>query len=789
MMKRKDWRRMLRRGLIGGLIACAFALSAGAQVDMLALLHAAENAQTARAMDRALFDPSLLNREDPMWPVYAFLLGEIARLRGESGDARQQYRAVAEWAAADPYHDTWGGSGLGIASLWRWAQSLANEPSPPAEDVAAILALAAQLREMRCARYMFHLPLSIISTFPQIEEELAHLLAMLANAAGTKAQAEQLFLHYLSVARTPDLSERETALLNQLITSGLASPDRLALLRGKRLLSLKLYPEAERFLTNAAASDDLQIQAEARLYLARLRRYTGASREEIAALLDGALLDAEKPDVIRMALLERAIIWNREGKGRNPQQFVADLTRLIDEFPDSDLTDDALYHVARYYEYAADVPNAVKYYARLRKFEGENDWSESAVFRPALLLYGRGASGDFDDAAALLRQFETKDAGSPFHLLALFWLGRIAEERGDAAGAAAYFQRLLREAPLDYYGIRAQMHLELGRAAKAQLWPDAARKSALADAYRRSTQPDDIAPASPYHARLRIALNTGLYAAAFSADRRLRERFPSQRQDMIPLAELDGAGLLTPLCLLLALRQDAMAARDRAADAETLLRVAWAAGNAAEDWPLAMEFVMRGEDVLNLKGAAQQSPCYFRTAYPALFRGEIAAAARKFQVAPELLYSMMRRESFFYPAAFSPRGALGLFQFIPNTFAKLDQRWKLLENSGTASKEAFLMTPAFSIDLGARWCRDELLKRYPASKFGEAALPLALMDHNAGYPAVREWLARWTQEGRAADLEYMLDTARFGETRIFVRHVLADMIIVDAIGLLRESRH
>ena len=61
------------------------------------------------------------------------------------------------------------------------------------------------------------------------------------------------------------------------------------------------------------------------------------------------------------------------------------------------------------------------------------------------------------------------------------------------------------------------------------------------------------------------------------------------------------------------------------------------------------------------------------------------------------------------------------------------------------------------------------------------------MDHNAGGAAVRQWVLYWSTVGRASDIEFMIETVRFVETRIFLRRVLADEYIVDAAGTLRAD--
>jgi soluble lytic murein transglycosylase-like protein len=95
------------------------------------------------------------------------------------------------------------------------------------------------------------------------------------------------------------------------------------------------------------------------------------------------------------------------------------------------------------------------------------------------------------------------------------------------------------------------------------------------------------------------------------------------------------------------------------------------------------------------------------------------------------------------------------------------------------SVEAFLSDPDLSIDLGARWFKQELLERNGGNML------LAVMEHNAGYPAVRSWRDAWERSGRMGDVEYMIETARFAETRIFTKSVLADMALAEALGVVR----
>ncbi|OQY58020.1 MAG: hypothetical protein B6245_14005 [Desulfobacteraceae bacterium 4572_88] len=751
------------------------------QADLLTLLGATCDRQMAVSLDEQTLDISALKKDDPRWPIYIFLLGELHRLRDNSANARQAYQSLAEWSATDPYGDTWGGSSLATIALWRWVQLLNTQKTPDPEETAAILSLAGKLMETRFMRRVFDNPTLIIGTLPQIKEDIIRRLPMLAWSAERKDEARRLFLEYCSIAGKADFNALETEMLEDLISSGKASRDRLNLLRGKHLFSLKIYSGAHGMLNKARESEDLEVRAEAGLYLARLKRIKRRSRKTIVQLLDSVIEEATASRVVQRALFERAIVSNREGKGRNVRQFTDDLSQLVEEYPRGHLADDALYQLAKHFENQGELEKSLEYYGKLRNFKGPNDWANPAAFKAALALYARGKSEDIAEAVELLQELEENHPFGPLHFSALFWLGRMNEELGSEKKAKDFFQKIIEESPYHYYAVRSRMHLRLGNRAKEKFWPDPKIKKEFHIAYQESQKVmnTSMTETSPYHVRIRNAIKTGLYAVTLEAEKRLRKKFPSQRQERISLEELDKEGILTHLSLLLALRQDVLAAKDRISTPENLLQIAGAVEYDVQDWPLAMNLVMAIGKSVEKKAAIQRNKRYLPTAYPTVFEDLIRKAGSIYNVQPELIYSVIRLESLFYPSALSPGEALGLFQFIPRTFNVLDKRWKLLKKSSADSREAFLLDPELSIHLGARWLKQELLNRYKKS------VPLALMDHNAGYPAVKEWIKMWKKRRRAADIEYMIETIPYFETRIFVRRVLTGMIIVEAAGIFK----
>jgi hypothetical protein len=397
-----------------------------------------------------------------------------------------------------------------------------------------------------------------------------------------------------------------------------------------------------------------------------------------------------------------------------------------------------------------------------------------------LILYseatrtGRIDKNRIQESIALLEEGLETNVLAYLRLNAYFWLGRMYEELGNRR-SKDYFAMAIKGNRYGYYGIRSQIHLNANGEARELLWADPASKRLWRQQYQNalsaaSTLQGEID--SPYYRRLRGALETGLYELLLGLESLKRK--DDERIEALPLGKLDRDGSLTYLSILLALRQDVWQAAHDAPDLSGRLAVAHLIKNVD---------TFLGLRVVNYRAPAIQSePTYLSVAYPLVYADELRATASSTeQVRPELLYALMRHESLFYSSAFSRNEAIGLFQFIPSTFDKLDNEWQLLATAKVRNRELYLLDAQRNIALGARWA-ERLLNAH-----GNEPL-WALMNHNAPDDKVREWKRILAAEEKQNDVEYAIETIDYAQTRSFLRDVIANMIIVDALDLYKEQR-
>jgi soluble lytic murein transglycosylase len=319
-------------------------------------------------------------------------------------------------------------------------------------------------------------------------------------------------------------------------------------------------------------------------------RYRDAERAYRAAARD--------PAVAPLAIYRRGRILLRLA---DPGATEA-LSGFAQNFPGDTAAPSALYLLGDQLGDRGDWQGAARWFAELVGRYPVDPRASQARFRLAAEASLRGLS----DSAAVLYQAEVT-AGGPQRLAARFWLGRLAQARGDTAGARALWTNLAREDSIGYYGLRA-------------------RTAAGMPPLKIVAAPD--APDPPPAAR-------GL-----------------ARLDTLVLAGLDSEAEVEVRYVL----------AHPPAEVEALL--AWSEGLAARGWgPAGVR--------LAWQAALQRpnDPRVLRAIFPWPHRRAVEAEAREFGVDPLLLVALVRQESVFDPEALSPAGARGLAQLLPGTAA------------------------------------------------------------------------------------------------------------------------
>jgi len=127
--------------------------------------------------------------------------------------------------------------------------------------------------------------------------------------------------------------------------------------------------------------------------------------------------------------------------------------------------------------------------------------------------------------------------------------------------------------------------------------------------------------------------------------------------------------------------------------------------------------------------------------------------AEKRDLAPAVLYSIIRTESAFMDDARSPAGALGLMQVMPATGRETARR------IGTSLPSARgLLDPKKNVMIGSAYLK-QVLKRFNGS------FSMAAAAYNAGPHRVRSWLP----DSGCVPADIWVDTIPFTETRRYVR--------------------
>jgi len=155
----------------------------------------------------------------------------------------------------------------------------------------------------------------------------------------------------------------------------------------------------------------------------------------------------------------------------------------------------------------------------------------------------------------------------------------------------------------------------------------------------------------------------------------------------------------------------------------------------------------------------------FKKLYPLYYSEEVDSAANYFAIPPELIWSVMKKESAFAPKVISYANAYGLMQLLPGTASQIAPK---LGVSFTSTEQLF--DPKTNIFMGSYYL-SSLLEKYDGNYI------MALAGYNAGPHRVD----RWKRNYPVSDNDLFMENLEFEQTRVYVRTCLKYFWIYQAI--------
>jgi soluble lytic murein transglycosylase len=333
------------------------------------------------------------------------------------------------------------------------------------------------------------------------------------------------------------------------------------------------------------------------------------------------------------------------------------------------------------------------------------------------------------ETAGLLADHLRRFPGSPFTPDAIYWLGRLAEESGNAALARSYYGKLQQRFPQNYFqSIAAARLTTLG-------------SGSVADADVLGLIPP-VPPAQPM----------GDTIPAAAAGRQARA-------DALHSIGFDSSAEL-----------ELRAGYAATGEPRLLLEAAQAAVNAGH-CGAAFATVRQIYPQLESRPFQDVPREAWQAAFPLPFESSIRQWSAHAGVDPMLTAGLIRQESAFEIEAHSPANAMGLMQLLPKTARLVAQHAKVRYT------RAQLFDPDYNVHLGTIYFAG--LQK----SFGN--VESALAAYNAGEDRVAQWNAGQSYR----EIAEFVDSIPFTETREYVEIVTRNAEIYRKIyGAPNESR-
>lgn len=187
----------------------------------------------------------------------------------------------------------------------------------------------------------------------------------------------------------------------------------------------------------------------------------------------------------------------------------------------------------------------------------------------------------------------------------------------------------------------------------------------------------------------------------------------------------------------------------------------------AEGYAESLKLLHLYKDFAAKSGERSLSPRFWKYFFPLAYQDAVASNSKYRKVDPYFVNGIIRQESLFNSHALSPAGARGLMQIMPATGKKLYPKTKLKKPFEADA----LFEPDLNIRLGVKYV-SQLNKR-----FGKNGTHI-LISYNAGPHVLKKWLKRF---GHLNDMDVFIESIPYPETRRYVKHVLRNRGVYKAL--------
>ena len=431
-------------------------------------------------------------------------------------------------------------------------------------------------------------------------------------------------------------------------------------------------------------------------------------------------LPVTSDDSAALKLYMQAELSRNENDRQGHDALIAE---MVQRFPQSRWSEEALYSGGNMYLLRHDAEQAIYHYSLLLKLFPESTYAPSAHWRVAWMNYRLHR---YSEAARLMEEQAQRYTAGTEVPAALYWRGRIYEDTEANLPQAANFYRAVTETYVNfYYAGLARKRLAILRDQPAI--PPAA---VLAKIHRPEIPPlTDLVPENdPHYIKAKLLANAAL------------NEYIGPEIQSSPTAEAWGA-------LGQAQIYDSYGEHTRALQS------------------------MKHSGIPFFSLPFEEVPiAYWRLLFPQPYWPEIMQDSQVNGVDPYLVASLIRQESEFNAGAVSRANAYGLMQLLPYVGKALAKRGGMKTFSANQ-----LLNPQVNIRLGTVNLRQVL------DRFG-GQIEYTLAAYNSGDVPVRQWMS----SGDYKDIPEFVESIPYTETREYVQAILRNREMYRAVTMAQR---